>query len=371
MKFIRFTALAVLTTVAVLLNTFAAGIELSDGRNVGAETRSVVLGDSEQRTMANIIYNNDTANTDLQVYALDSWERVSAGTVVENTDCTDDGMDGKMYRLGFDTGIKKNTTTQFAFGYSYKSQPGGKSLGITNDNVSGTVFSFDLKLSDESIYDNATIKFGYNGSTKDEGSSMGNYGRYVNKTLKLKDYAEKTTEWQTVNIPLSEFDGVTKTEVYFIQGANSWGDELIDWKKMNMFALNIGVKNANTDVCLRNVKFISEKEVYCSAEGALYADGAETAANAAEFAGKRAMLAVKYTNEKTEDESVLYMAALYKNGTMIDLKPITLTFTADSGEVMSQELFDIPEDTEGVSIGLMTLAGMSFSKPLADWIYFE
>lgn len=371
MKFIKITSLALLTVFAVSMNTFAAGIELGDNRSVGSQTSNVLVGSTEQRPFENVIYNNSDDNADLQVYAIDSWTTTHEGTVAENIECADDGLSGKMYRLGLESDLKKNTTTKFAFGYSYKSQPGGKSFGITNDNVYGTTLSFDIKLSDESIYDNATIRFGYNGSIRDESSSMGNFGRYADKILRFSDYAERTTQWQTVKIPLSEFEGITITNTYFIQISNSWGSETLDWKKINMFALDFGEKKENTYVYLRNVKFVSEKEVSCAAESALYADGAEMAADVAEFAGKRAMLAVKYSNEKATDENVLYAAALYKNGVMIDLKTITVTFVADSNGVMTHELFDIPENTNGISIGFMTLAGMSFSKPLADWINFE
>ena len=369
MKAIRFTALALLAAAVVSTGSYAAGIRLENGGEITSETRTVTLGGTELKDIENVLYNNDESNADLQVFAIDGWSSAHEGTVAVQEPCTDDGMTGNMYKLGFDTGMPSNVTTRFAFGYGYKSAPGGKSFGLTNESFMGSALKLDIKLSDISLYDTITFRFGYNNSVRNDSSSMGNYGVFIGKEASLKDYAEKTTEWQTVEIPLSIFKDEKRIDGVFLQETSSWTSVDVDWQKITTISVNMGTKQQNTYAYLRNVKFTSQAEVECEASCALYADDVLNADDIAALAGKRAKLAVSYKNGKTSAEDVLYAAALYKDGVMTELKAVEPNFGAESENTLTYDLFDIPGDTAGYSLGVLVLDSLSFSRPLTDWIF--
>lgn len=262
------------------------------------------------------------------------------------------------HQLRFDSAIKLSYKTEiasqsFAAGFGEADAAGGESFGLSEEEYLKTNLKFDIKLSRPSLIDNLKMKLGYN-------SGNGNLdinGVWADGSLSLPENVSVSEDWQSVSIPVSE-PGVT---------------EAFDWEKVNLIGFSFNEKDdiktevderIGAEIQIKNLRL--EKETNCNAyaDYIVYDKATKTQLSSFESkGGAEIAVAVSLKNEKDYDEEATYIAALYKDGLMADVKAFKVKAAADNPGAENYELFTLPSDISGYTMSIFPIKSLTFSKP--------
>ena len=255
-----------------------------------------------------------------------------AGTVKFNDDQRTNGGTGIMWgTIALNANLSAPTNT---FGLT----------AASFEETSDLYLVFELTMEDEESYDD--IHFDFSATATD------NWVHYTGQPgidVKVSDRIRKTTETQTVGIPLSRYNGLYSN----IENLNAikihiTPDQMKDTDGDSVGDTAVGTTNAN--MTFSNIRFGTVGKNESAAAYGIYTEEGTEVKTLADAAGKNIMVKAAVRNDKMISQNALVILALYKNGIMEDMVCEEVSVAVGANPGFETKALAVPSETTGYTI---------------------